>query len=374
MIVDSIPVNTPLLGEREREYLGRCIETGWISSEGPFVKEFEEKFSACVGRRHGIAVSSGTAALDCAMAALDLGFGDEVILPSLTIISCASAIVRTGATPVTVDSLPDVWNMNPDEVAAKITPRTKAILVVHLYGLPVDVDPILSLAEKHGLAVVEDAAEAIGQTHRGRQCGSFGDISVFSFYPNKHITTGEGGMVVTNSEDLALKCNSLRNLCFGSGRKRFVHENLGWNYRMTNMQAALGLAQLESLDNHLEKKRRMGAIYGEALAKTSGLILPIAETPYARNLFWVFGVILEDDRFSDSFEVTESLANRAVATRPFFWPIHEQPVFHRMGLFEDVSHPVAEKLARRGFYLPSGLGLSETQILRAAEELKQIMA
>ncbi len=372
--MDPIPVNTPLLGDRERDYLMRCIETGWISSEGPFVQEFENKFSARVNRQHGIAVSSGTAALDCAMAALDLGPGDEVILPSLTIISCASAIVRTGAKPVTVDSLPDVWNMNPEEVAAKITPQTKAILIVHLYGLPADVDPILELAEKHGLAVVEDAAEAIGQTHRGRPCGSFGTLSVFSFYPNKHITTGEGGMIVTDCEDLATKCRSLRNLCFGSGNQRFEHEHLGWNYRMTNMQAALGLAQLESLDEHLKKKRRIGMTYGKALEQTLGLALPISETPYAENLFWVFGVVVENKRFSAATEVTESLATRAVGTRPFFWPIHEQPVFRRMGLFDGVVHPMAEKLARRGFYLPSGLGLTEEQILRAAKELTQIMA
>lgn len=372
--MDPIPVNVPLLGDRERDYLARCIETGWISSEGPFVKEFEEKFSTHVGRQHGIAVSSGTAALDCAMAALDLGPGDEVILPSLTIISCATAIVRTGATPVTVDSLPDVWNMNPDEVAAKITPRTKAILVVHLYGLPVDVDPILDLAERHGLAVVEDAAEAIGQTHRMRQCGSFGDLSVVSFYPNKHITTGEGGMIMTNCSDLAAKCRSLRNLCFGTGKQRFVHEQLGWNYRMTNMQAALGLAQMESLGDHLKMKRRMGATYNAALAGVPGLTLPVAETSYAQNLYWVYGIIVEDESALDADELTDALAARGVGTRPFFWPIHEQPVFRQMNLFSGVSHPVAEKLSRRGFYLPSGLALTKDQIQGAASGVKEILA
>lgn len=373
MNLEPIPVNMPLLGELEQKYLAECIDSGWISSEGPFVKKFEHKFATRVERKHGVAVCNGTAALDCAMAALDLGPGDEVILPSLTIISCASAIVRTGATPITVDSLEDVWNMNPDEIESKITARTKAILVVHLYGLPVDMDAISKIAEQHGLAVIEDAAEAIGQTHRERQCGSFGMLSIFSFYPNKHITTGEGGMVVTDSDELAKKCRSLRNLCFGTGKKRFVHEQLGWNYRMTNMQAALGLAQLESLDDHLVRKRRIGELYHEALKEVSGISLPIPETSYAQNLYWVYGVVVEENKFKDATQVTDALSACRIGTRPFFWPIHEQPVFRRMGLFDGVSHPVSEKLARMGFYLPSGLTLSKEQILRAAEELKRII-
>ena len=232
---------------------------------------------------------------------------------------------------------------------------------------------LLSLAQKHGLAVIEDAAEAIGQTYRNRPCGSFGHISVFSFYPNKHVTTGEGGMILTDDEELAEKCKSLRNLCFGSGPQRFVHEQLGWNYRMTNMQAALGLSQLESLDQHLVKKRHLGSLYDNAFNEISELMLPVKETPYAENLYWVYGVVLNDDRFSCSSEVTDALAEKGIATRPFFWPMHEQPVFRKMDLFENIQHPIAENLARRGFYLPSGLGLSDEQIIRAADALKQIM-
>ena len=257
---DFIPVNEPFLGGRERELVMECLNSGWISSEGPFVSQFEETFSRRVGRQHGIACANGSAALDIAVTALQLGPGDEVILPTFTIISCAAAILRAGATPVVVDADPDTWNMVPEQVAAAISPRTAAIMMVHIYGLPVDMDPILKLAERHNLAVIEDAAELIGGTYKGKPCGSFGTISTFSFYPNKHITTGEGGMVVTNDPGLAERCRSLRNLCF-QPKQRFVHEELGWNYRMTNLQAALGLAQLERLDSTIRKKFKIVSSY-----------------------------------------------------------------------------------------------------------------
>ena len=267
-----IPVNQPLLDGNEKKYLLECIETGWISSEGPFIKQFEEKFAARVDRKHGIAVCNGTAALDAAVEALGIGPGDEVILPAFTIISCIGQIVRAGAKPVLVDSDPATWNMDVSQIEGQITPRTKAIMVVHIYGLPVDMDPVLDIARRHGLKVIEDAAEMHGQNYKGRPCGSFGDISTFSFYPNKHITTGEGGMIVTNDDRLAEECRSLRNLCF-QPQKRFVHERLGWNLRMTNMQAALGLAQLERLDDFVARKRRMGQRYTELLSGIPGIEL-----------------------------------------------------------------------------------------------------
>lgn len=287
-MLDFIPVNEPLLDGNERRYLNECIDTGWISSEGPFVKRFEEAFATRVGRRHGIAVCNGSVALDAAVAALGLGAGDEVILPAFTIISCAAAIVRAGAVPVLVDSDPIAWNMDVTQIEARITPRTKAIMVVHIYGLPVDMDPVLALAEKHGLAIIEDAAEMHGQTYKGRPCGSFGEISTFSFYPNKHITTGEGGMIVTDDDVLAERCRGLRNLCFLPG-KRFVHEELGWNFRMTNLQAALGVAQLERLDEFVARKRRMGALYSSLLADLDTVEKPPPQTDYAENIYWVYG-------------------------------------------------------------------------------------
>ena len=250
-----IPVNQPLLNGNEEKYLLECIKTGWVSSEGSFVNEFEKKFSKQVFRKHGISVSNGTAALEISVKALNIGPGDEVIMPTFTIISCAGAIVKAGATPVLVDSNPTTWNMNVSEIEKKINANTKAIMVVHIYGLPVDMDPVLEIAERHGLKIIEDASEMIGQTYNEMPCGSFGDISTFSFYPNKHITTGEGGMIMTDDEFFAEKCRSLRNLCF-KNEQRFVHDELGWNYRMTNVQAAIGLAQLETLDKHLIKKKR----------------------------------------------------------------------------------------------------------------------
>ncbi len=351
-----IPVNEPVLDGREREYLLECIDTGWISSEGPFIKRFEEEFSRRVGRRHGIAVANGSGALDIAVAALGIGPGDEVIMPVFTIISCPAAVVRAGAMPILIDSDPETWNMDVGKIAARITPRTRAIMVVHIYGLPVDMGPVLELAERHGLVIIEDAAEMHGQTWNGRPCGSFGAISTFSFYPNKHVTTGEGGMVVTDDAALAERCRSLRNLCFQPER-RFVHEELGWNYRMTNLQAALGVAQLQRLDEFVLRKRRMGARYNELLAGTPGLVLPPVRMPFADSIYWVYGLLLTDEVRCDAAEMMRRLAKDGVGTRPFFWPVHDQPVFRKKGWYVGESYPVAEHMARQGFYLPSGLGL-----------------
>ena len=292
-MTDFIPVNRPDLSGRERELLLECIDTGWISSEGPFIGQFEAAFAKQVKRAHGVAVANGSAALDIAVAALGITEGDEVIMPSFTIISCATAVVRAGAKPILVDSDASTWNMDIAQVERAITPRTKAIMVVHIYGLPVDMDPILALAKKHKLFIIEDAAEMHGQTYNGKPCGSFGDISTFSFYPNKHITTGEGGMVVTDDAALAERCKSLRNLCFQT-KKRFVHEELGWNYRMTNLQAALGLAQLERLEEFAARKRAMGARYRELLSGIPGIELPLARADFAESIYWVFGLVLKD--------------------------------------------------------------------------------
>lgn len=370
--MQPIPVNQPLLEGNEKQYLMECIETGWISSEGPFVKQLEEQFADRVGRKYGIAVSNGSVALDAAVVALKIGSGDEVILPTFTIISCAAAIVRAGATPVVVDCDPKTWNIDINQVEAKITPRTKAIMVVHIYGLPVDLDPLLALADRHGLTIIEDAAEVHGQTYKGRPCGSFGDISTFSFYPNKHITTGEGGMLLTDNEQLAERCRSLRNLCF-QPQKRFVHEELGWNFRMSNVQAAIGVAQLERLDRFVDRKRLMGKRYNELLSGILGIDLPLSHTDYADNLYWVYGLVLQDQVRCSAEDIMHRLAEQKIGTRPFFWCMHEQPVFRNMNLFEQESCPVAERLARRGFYIPSGLALTDDQMQRVAQTLHNVM-
>jgi len=360
--MNPIPVNTPLLNGNELKYLTECIETGWISSEGPFISSFEEKFSNYIGCDYGIAVSSGSAALDIAIKALNIGPGDEVIMPAFTIISPAQSVVTAGAIPVLIDSDPLTWNMDVTQIEAKITPKTKAILVVHIYGLPVDMEPVLQLAKKYNLKVIEDAAEMHGQTYKGKMCGTFGDISIFSFYPNKHITTGEGGMLLTNDDELAKRCKKLRNLCFEPNGPRFVHYELGWNYRMTNLQAALGLAQLEQIDNFVEKKKVMGAVYQKELShlKTKGYLLPLEKTDYSENIYWVFGLVAPEQDQKE--KIVLHLTENKIGTRPFFWCMHEQPVFQKMGLFRNEKYPVAEKLARNGFYLPSGLGLQSQEM------------
>jgi perosamine synthetase len=370
---DFIPVNTPLLDGNEKKYLLECIETGWISSEGPFIKEFEQKFAARMGRKHGIAVCNGTAAIDAAVEALGIGPGDEVIMPTFTIISCIAQIVRNGGKPVLVDSDPITFNLDVKKIEAKITPRTKAIMIVHIFGLPVDVDPLLDIAKRHGLKVLEDAAEMHGQTYKGKPCGSFGDISTFSFYPNKHITTGEGGMILTDDDELAETCRSLRNLCF-QGNKRFVHERLGWNLRMTNMQAALGVAQLERLDEFVSRKREMGKRYTEMLSDCRGVHLPLPRTDYAENIYWVYGIVIDEPRGVDATHVMQQLAEKGVGTRPFFYPMHQQPVLRRMGFFDGVHLPVSERLYRQGFYIPSGMALTGRQIDQVAEAVKLVLA
>lgn len=375
-----IPVNEPLLDGNEKKYLAECIDTGWISSEGPFVQRFEKEMAAAVGRRHGVAVCNGTAALETAVAALGLQPGDQVVMPTFTIISCAAAVVRCGCVPVLVDSDPVTWNVDVDklrdtievEIEQKNNKKLKAIMVVHIYGLPVDMDPVLALAEKYGLKVIEDAAEMHGQTYKGRPCGSFGDLSVFSFYPNKHITTGEGGMVLGNDDALAERCRSLRNLCF-QAKQRFVHEELGYNFRMTNLQAALGVAQLERLGEFVDRKRRMGQTYSERLLQVDGLELMPARTDYADNIYWVYGLVLKDEVPFDAAEAMRRLGAQGIGTRPFFWPMHEQPVFRKMGLFAGECHPVAERLARRGFYIPSGMALTGAQMEEVAEALRRLM-
>jgi len=369
--MDFIPVNEPLLAGNEKKYLNECIDSGWISSEGPFIQNFEEQFAERVGRQFGICVSNGTDALELAVAALEIGDGDEVILPAFNIISPALAITRAGAIPVLVDSDPNTWNMNVEDVAAKITPKTRAVIAVHIYGLPVDMDPLLELCRTHGLKLIEDAAEATGLTYKGRPCGSFGDISTFSFYANKLVTMGEGGLVAVNDSVLAESCRSLRNMCFTD--PRFVHDGLGWNMRISNMQAAIGLAQLEQLDSSIDRKRRMGRRYHELLADIEGVQLPLLETETAENIFWVYGLVLGEDLPFDAKGAMARLAEQNIGTRPFFWPLNEQPVLQELGLFKNETFPVAEKLGRRGFYVPSGIAITDQQIDRVAAVVRDML-
>lgn len=367
-----IPVNEPLLNGNEKKYLNECIDTGWISSEGAFVKRLEDEIATYVGRKHGVAVCNGSVALEVAVEALKLCEGDEVIMPTFTIISCAAPLVRKGIVPVLVDSEPLTWNMDVNQIEQKITNKTKAIMVVHIYGLPVNMDVVLSLAEKYNLYIIEDAAEAHGLTYRGKQCGSFGDISIMSFYPNKHITTGEGGMVLVDDDALAERCRSFRNLCF-LPEKRFVHEELGYNFRMSNIQAAVGVAQLEKIEEHVSSKKELGRIYTELFKDEDKVYLPIISTEGGNNIYWVFGMVLKKELKSTAVDVMELLAKEGIGTRPFFYPMHMQPVFRKMGLFENQSYPVAEWIADKGFYIPSGLATTKEQMYEVAEKLKAIL-
>lgn len=366
-----IPVNEPLLDGKEGEYVAECIRTGWISSAGEFIKKFEESWAAYCGMKHGIAVSNGTTALQVAVGCLDLEPGDEIIMPTFTIISCAMAIVTQGGVPVLVDSDPRTWCMDVGQVEAKITPRTRAIMPVHIYGHPVDMDPLLELADRHGLVIIEDAAEVHGAEYKGRRCGGLGDISTFSFYANKIITTGEGGMVLTDDDDTAEQARRLRNLSFLPER-RFFHKQLGYNFRLTNMQAAVGLAQIERIESLVERKRRMGAAYNEQLGDVDVLQLPVEE-PWAKNVYWMYGLVLDESTGMDAVAFARQLADRGVMTRPFFLGMHEQPVFHEMGLFEGESYPVAERMARQGLYLPSGMALTMEQIDTVCRAVRDVL-
>jgi perosamine synthetase len=367
-----VMVNEPLLDGNEKKYLNECIDTGWVSSEGPFVKKFESQMAHYVGRKYATACSSGTAALDIAVSALDLQKNDEVIMPSFTIISCAQALTKLSIKPVLVDSEYDTFNMKVEDIESKITSKTKAIMIVHIFGLTVDVDPIINLAKKYNLKVIEDAAQAIGQTYKGNQCGSFGDISIFSFYPNKHITTGEGGMVLCDDDLLDKRSKSLRNLCFGE--QRFIHDEIGFNYRMTNMQAALGVAQLERINQIVEKKRWIGETYNSLLQDLDMINLPIKATSYCENIYWVYAITLKDDYSKTSREVMQELGECNIGTRPFFYPMHQQPVFNRAGLFLQDRLPNSEKLYKMGFYIPSGLALTQDQAVEVSEALHKVLS
>ncbi len=365
-----IPVNEPLLSGNEKKYLNECIDSGWISSEGPFVERFEQEMANYIGRKYATACSSGTAALDIVVSALELKKDDEVIMPTFTIISCAQALVKQGVKPVLIDSKLDTFNIKIEDIESRITSKTKAIMVVHIFGLAVDVDPILALAKRYNLKVIEDAAQMLGQDYKGKKCGSFGDISIFSFYPNKQVTTGEGGMVLTNDKNLNDRAKSLRNLCFTTDR--FIHEELGWNYRMTNMQAALGVAQLEQIDRIVEKKRWIGNTYNELLKDINEINLPITRDEYCENLYWVYTVIIKDSCPKSAKEIMYKLRKYKIGTRPFFFPMHQQPVFNNMGLFIDEKYQNSEKLYEKGFYIPSGLALTKEQVEEVSDVLHKV--
>lgn len=350
-----IPVAAPVLGERELDYVTDCIRSGWVSSLGEYVRRFEQQFAAYCGVRHGVATHNGTVALHLALAALGIGPGDEVIVPSLTFVATGNAVAYTGATPIFVDSETTSWNIDPAAVAAAITPRTRAIIAVHLYGHPANMDALRDLATGHRLVLIEDAAEAHGACYKGRRTGSLGDVAVFSFYGNKIITTGEGGMVLSNDAAFVERCYYLENQA-KARENPYWHAEIGYNYRMTNIQAALGVAQMERIDEFVAARVRNADHYNRRLAEVPGITRPPC-AEWARNVYWMYTVLIEDDYGLDRDTFMARLRQRGIETRPAFYPLHRLPMY-------DCGQqlPVAEEIARRGVNLPSGSALTPAEV------------
>ena len=364
-----IPVFEPDIGDGEIEGVMAALKRGEISgSFGTAIPEFERLFADYVGCKHGVAMSSGTTALHAAVTTAGIGPGDEVLVSAMTNIATALAVAHNGAVPVPVDSEATTWNLDLDLAERLITPRTRAIIPVHVYGHPVDMDRLMSIAEKHRLIVIEDCAESHGATVRGRMTGSFGDMACFSFYANKIITTGEGGMVMTNDDALAERLRLLRNLAFT--QPRFRHEILGFNFRMTGMQAAMGVAQVKRIERIVEDKRRVAATYNRALAALDWLQLP-AELDWARNVYWMYSVAVRPEAGIQRADLLPLLHKGGIETRTFFCPMNAQPALQRLPGFRQVPCPVADGLWERGFYLPSSTKLTSAEIDGIAVALRE---
>ena len=363
-----IPVSKPTLTGNEMKYVQQAIATNWISSAGSFIRDFEVKFAEVCGAKYGIACANGTVAMHLAMATLGLEADDEVIIPTFTMIATANAVAYCGAKPVLVDMEPNYWQMDVDQVAAKITPRTKAIVPVHIYGHPTDMDPLRELAQKHGIMIIEDSAEAHGGEYKGQPCGSLGDAAGFSFYGNKIITTGEGGMVTTNNREIAKLAWNLRDHAF-SHERHFWHKFVGFNYRMTNLQAAVGLAQVEQMATFVAQRRQNALEYNCRLSTIPGIRTP-AEAPWAKNVYWMYGIMVDEKEYGmNRDQLRKVLADNGIETRTFFIPMHCQPVY--WDAFKGQRYPVAEDLCKRGFYLPSSSSLALDEIEYVANVIRE---
>lgn len=368
-----IPVCEPVFNGREEEYLVDCIRSGWVAS-GKYIPALEEIASSQCNASEGVACSSGTAALHLATLALDIGPGDEIIVPSFTLIANANVIIMAGARPVFVDVDPEYWCIDPKKIEQALSPRTKAIVAVHMYGHPCDMDPLLEIADRFGLAVIEDAAQAHGALYKGRAVGGIGHVGCFSFYGNKIITAGEGGMIVTNDKKIADHARLLRNQAFEE--PRFIHHHLGFNYRLSNVHAAIGLGQYEMLDEKVEKKRRVAERYNALLDDAQGITLPV-ERDWAKNVYWMYGVVLDDAEQEDRDRAMTRLREAGIDTRAFFYPLHRQPLYTNNDhpCYPDTSgrFPISERLWSGGFYLPSGIGLTSEDQERVADALMKCL-
>lgn len=363
-----IPMAVPVLGKQELSYVTDAVKSGWISSQGRFVNKFEEQFSTFCGMKYGIAVCNGTVALHLALATLGVTHGDEVITSPISHIATVNAITLVGAKILFIDSERTSWNMDPDKIEEKITPKTKAILVVHLYGHPMDMFPVIRLARKYKLFVIEDAAEAHGAEYKGNRVGGLGDIGCFSFYANKIITTGEGGMLVSNNKNFAEKARKLRDQAYEK-KRRFWHKEQGFNYRMTNVQAAIGVAQMKKIDKFIAIRRRNAHLYNSLLSDVSGITLP-PEKEWAKNVYWMYSILIDKKKFGIGRDtLCKELKTHGIDSRRFFYPIHLQPLYHN---FKNEQYPIAEKLSRMGLNLPSGNELTQENVKNIAQAITQI--
>ena len=367
-----IPVNVPVVSKEAIAYAKECLETGWLSSAGPYVPKFEQAFAEYLGLKHGVAVSSGTAALHCSLLALGIKKGDEVIVPAFTMMATIFAVMYTGAKPIFVDCDLDNFNIDPEKIEEKISSKTKAIIPVHIFGHACEMDTITAIANKHNLKIIEDAAQAHGGRYKGNLCGSMGDLSCFSFYANKIIAAGEGGLVVTNDDVLAKRLRRFRDLCH-SEEKRFIHDDIGYNFRITNVQAAIGLGELQNIDTYIQQKIEMANLYNQELKKYPGIRLPITK-PLINNVFWMYGILIDKDYFGiDKDQFRTKLRERGVDTRDFFYPPQMQPVLSHL-IDSNATFPNATYVTENGCYLPSGLALSKEEIKRVCQiigELKE---
>lgn len=368
----NVPVSQPVLDGRESQYVNDALQKGAISGFfGEYIPRFEREFCSYSDCAHGVAVSSGTTAIHLALAAFSIGQGDEVLVSTLTNMATFFAVLYQGAIPVPIDIEPDTLNLDPNLLEAKITPKTRAILVVHLFGHPVDMDGVLAVAKKHNLVVIEDCAEAHGATYKGKKVGGIGDAGAFSFYANKIITTGEGGMVTTNNAEAADRAKNLKGLAFGDTNK-FMHKDIGYNYRMTNLQAAIGCAQFEKIESIIQAKRKNASYYNEKFRGIDVLQLPV-EKPYARNVYWMYHILLQGRAADKRKQVMQKLQENGIETREGFIPYNMQEIFIKKGWTRIDECPLANDVAHRGFYLPSSPSMTGDQLAYVAENLKAVL-
>jgi perosamine synthetase len=368
---DYYPVFSPWIDSEDINQVTASLSAGNISGTSPIVKSFEQNFAVQVDVGYAIAVANGSVALDLALFVAGIQPGDEVILPSFTIISCLAAVVRVGGIPVFIDADPLSWNMNCSDIREAITSKTKAILAVHIYGLPADVKILRDVADEAGILLIEDASEAHGLVVGGKQCGSFGDLATFSFYANKHVTTGEGGMIVTNNSEIADKLEYFRNLAFNP-KKRFEHTDLGWNYRLGGLAASLGVSQLKKLSYIIAEKQRQGSVYDSLLTNLIPEVqIPLGELNGTFNNYWVYGIVLPSS--VDRDDLANKLSKRNIETRPFFWGLHEQPLISRYEhrIFREMH--VTERLSRSGLYLPLGAHLDESDQEYIVKQISELI-